>query len=260
MQNLLFLLLAFLPGVIFTVPHPSMSAPENIKGRWVRIGPAGPMALNFTSDGIVEGDFGNDGTIEIVSKYGLEGDIITFSDKEGAACPEPGQYQIHKSDYYIAFDLVEDDCAGRLKSTMGFWVRPDFNDQLGKLSGKISNSADPEDFLNRARMYMAIGKSAEARQDLDEYIKHNPSDARVFVNRAGTRFPGDMQGVVEDCNRALALEPDNKNAYFLRGLASYELGHKEEACSDFYRAIKLGFVVLEEAEYEKCADYWKSIK
>ena len=69
-----------------------------------------------------------------------------------------------------------------------------------------------------------------------------------------------MQGAVEDCDRALALEPDNKNAYFLRGLAFYELGFKEQACSDFYRAIELGFTILKEAEYEKCADYWKSIK
>jgi len=260
MQNLLYLFLAFIPGLIYPVQNPTMEDPMDITGQWVRIGPAGPIALNFKSDGIVEGDFGRDGIIEIVSEYSIKGDLVIFNDKEGAACPEPGKYEIHLNDYYVAFDLIGDDCAGRLRSTMGFWVRPEFNDQLTKLSGKIAKSADPEDFLNRARMYMAIGKSAEARQDFDQYIKHDPSDARVFVNRAGTRFPGDMEGAVEDCNRALALEPDNKNAYFLRGLASYELGDKEKACEDFYRAIELGFHILKEAEYEKCAAYWESIK
>lgn len=260
MQNIFYLLLAFIPGLIYPNQNPEMEDRTDITGQWVRIGPAGPMALNFKSDGIVEGDFGNDRTIEIVSEYGIKGDHIIFNDKEGAACPEPGKYKIHLSDYYIAFDLIEDNCAGRLRSTMGFWVRPDFNDLLSKLSDDIANAADPEDFLNRARMYMAIGKSAEARQDFDQYIKHDPSDARVFVNRAGTRFPDDMQGAVEDCNKALALEPNNKNAYFLRGLASFELGHKEQACEDFYRAIELGFIILKEAEYEKCAEYWESIK
>lgn len=62
---------------------------------------------------------------------------------------------------------------------MGFWVRPDFNDLLSKLSDDIANAADPEDFLNRARMYMAI---------------------------------------------------------------------------------ELGFVILQKAEYEKCSEYWESLK
>ena len=260
MQNILYLLLAFIPGLIYAVQNPAIADPIDISGQWVRIGPAGPIALNFKSDGMVEGDFGNDGSIEIVSGYSIKGDFIIFKDKEGAACAEPGKYEIHLNEYYIAFDLIEDNCAGRLRSTMGFWVRPDFNELLSKLSDEIDKTADAEDFLNRARMFMAIGKSMEAQQDFDQYIKQNPSDARVFVNRAGTRFPGDMEGVVEDCNKALALEPDNKNAYFLRGLASYELGHKEQACVDFYRAIELGFDILKQAEYEKCAEYWKSIK
>ncbi len=57
---------------------------------------------------------------------------------------------ISLSDYYIVFDLIEDNCAGRLRSTMGFWVRPDFNDLLSKLSDDIANAADPEDLTNRA--------------------------------------------------------------------------------------------------------------
>ena len=260
MQNIFYLLLAFIPGLISPAQNPAQADRIDIMGQWVRIGPAGPIALNFKSDGMVEGDFGNDGSIEIVSEYSTEGDHIIFSDKEGAACPEPGKYVFHLNDYYVAFDLIEDNCAGRLRSTMGFWVRPGFNDLLSKLSDEIAKATDPEDYLNRARMYLAIGKSAQAREDFDQYIKQDPSDSRVFVNRAGTRFPDDMQGAVEDCNKALALEPDNKNAYFLRGLASYELGHEEQACEDFYRAIELGFSILKEAEYEKCAEYWESLK
>jgi tetratricopeptide (TPR) repeat protein len=260
MQNLIFLLLAMIPGLINPNQKPEITDKTDVTGQWVRIGPAGHVALNFKTDGMVEGDFGNDNTIDIVAEYLIIGDHIVFNDKEGVTCPGPGKYKVHLSDYYIAFDFIEDNCAGRVRSTMGFWVRPDFNDRLSKLSDDIAGSADPEDYLNRARMYMAIGKSAEAGQDFDQYIKHDQSVARVFVNRAGTRFPGDLQGAVEDCNKALALEPDNKNAYFLRGLALYGLGEKEEACGDFYRAIELGFVILKEAEYEKCAEYWETIQ
>jgi tetratricopeptide (TPR) repeat protein len=260
MQNILYLFLVIIPGLIHPAQKPAMADDIDITGQWVRISPVGPIALMFNPDGLLEGDFGNDQTIEITSEYKLEGDQIVFTDKEGVACPEPGKYRIYTNDYYISFDLIEDNCAGRLKATMGFWVRPEFNDKLSELSGEIAGSADPEDYLNRARMYMAIGKLDQAREDLYQYIKHDSSDARVFVNRAGTRMPDDLQGVIDDCNRAISIEPDNRNAYFLRGLASYGLGKKEAACKDFYKAIELGFDILKEAEYEKCAAYWESIK
>jgi len=63
-------------------------------------------------------------------------------------------------------------------------------------------------------------------------------------------------GVVADCNKAISLEPNNKNAYFIRGLARYELGEKEQGCEDFNKAIELGFSILRIAEQERCIDYW----
>ena len=251
MQNILVLLLALIPA---------SGEDIDITGHWVRIGQMGPIALEFKANGLVEGDFGNDKTIEIRSLYTQESDMVTFNDRDGAACPESGKYKIYSSEYYISFDLVEDNCAGRIRSTMGFWVRPEFDELLSQLSEDIAGSAEAEAYLNRARMYMAIGKPDLARQDLNEYIKQNPSDARVFVNRAGTRMSVDLPGVVDDCNRAINLEPENRNAYFLRGLASYGLGRKEEACTDFYKAIELGFTILKEAEYEKCSEFWETIK
>jgi len=65
-----------------------------------------------------------------------------------------------------------------------------------------------------------------------------------------------MEGVVSDCNNAIELEPENKNAWFLRGLANWELGFKEEACNDFSRAIDLGFSILQIAEEQRCSEYW----
>ena len=106
MQSIIYLFLAFIPGLIYAVQNPAMTDRLEITGQWVRIGPAGPITLNFKSDGMVEGDFGNDGNIEIVSGYSMKGDHIIFKDKEGAACPEPGKYEIHLNEYYIAFDLI----------------------------------------------------------------------------------------------------------------------------------------------------------
>ncbi|MFO7827208.1 MAG: tetratricopeptide repeat protein [Bacteroidales bacterium] len=225
-------------------------------GKWVRIGQMGPISFDFKDNGLVEADFGNDQTVDVTSRYELSGDTIKFIDEEGQMCKEYGQYKVYQTDYYVSFDLIDDDCSGRIKTTMGFWTKPDFNDLLKTLDGQISKSPKPELYLNRARIYLATGRIKLAKDDFDKYLLTDTLDARVYVNRAGTRFPNDLNGVVFDCNKAIALDPNNKNAYFLRGLARYELGQKEQGCEDFSKAIELGFSVLRIAEQEKCIDFW----
>lgn len=235
----------------------TLKEPEySLIGKWVRIGPTGPIGFNFKENGMVEADFGNDQTIDVVTQYELTGDTIRFIDSEGKMCQGAGLYKMHQTQYYLSFDLIEDDCGGRLKTTMGFWTKPDFNDLIAQLDEAIGKSADPELYLNRARIFLATGMINKAREDFDVYLLSDTLNARVYVNRAGTRFPNDLTGVVFDCNKAISIAPDNKNAYFLRGLARYELGEKEQGCEDFSKAIALGFSVLRIAEKEKCIDYW----
>ncbi|MDP3445513.1 MAG: tetratricopeptide repeat protein [Ignavibacteria bacterium] len=226
-------------------------------GKWVRIGQTGPIGFEFKENGLVEGDFGNDQTVDVVAKYELSGDTIKFIDEEGKMCQGIGQYKVYQTKYYVSFDLIDDDCGGRIKTTMGFWTKPNFEDFIKTLDDEIEKSPNAELYLNRARIYLAMGMTNKAKVDFDNYLVSDTLDARVYVNRAGTRFPNDLSGVVADCNKAISLAPDNKNAYFLRGLARYELGEKEQGCEDFNKAIELGFSVLRIAEQEKCIDYWK---
>lgn len=229
---------------------------QEVLGKWVRVGPQGPMAIILKEDGTAEGDFGNDGTIDVLSKYELVGDTISFSDEGGAMCHETGQYKIFKNGYYIAFDLISDNCSGRIKSTMGYWTRPEFKDFISELDAKLSDSVEPELLLTRARIYLAAGNSMNAQSDLDKYLEQINTNPRAYLNRAATYMPANLKGVIEDCNSTIKLEPKNKNAYFLRGLARYELGEKEAGCEDFEKAIQLGFSVLRIAEQQKCQLFW----
>lgn len=228
----------------------------SIIGKWVRIRQMGPIGFEFKENGTVEGDFGNDQTVDVIAGYELSGDTIRFTDKEGQMCEGSGLYKVYQTDYYVSFDLINDDCGGRIKTTLGFWTKPEFKDFLKTLDDEISKSPERELYLSRARIYLATGMSKQAKDDFDKYLLSDSSDARVYVNRAGTRFPDDLSGVVFDCNKAILLDPENKNAYFLRGLARYELGEKEQGCEDFHKAIELGFSVLRIAEQEKCIDFW----
>ncbi len=239
----------------------TVTQPENnITGKWVRSGQTGPIGFNFKENGLIEADFGNDQSIDVVTQYELFGDTIKFIDKEGKMCQGAGLYKMYQTEYYVSFDLIEDDCSGRIKTTMGFWTKPNFKELIKKLDDEITKSTNPELHLNRARIFMATGMFDKAREDFDTYLLTDTLNAGVYINRAGTRFPNDLIGVVSDCNKAISIEPDNKNAYFLRGLARYELGKEEQGCEDFNKAIELGFSVLRIAEQEKCIDYWDTKK
>lgn len=225
--------------------------------KWVRMTQSGPVGLEFKADGVVVVDFANDGSTDVISGYEFKNDTVRFNDREGEMCSEAGVYMMDGNEYYLSFDLIDDMCNGRIKMTMGFWTRPGFEDLLRELSAKLADSGNPELNLTRARIYLAIGNAASARADFDAYIRHDSTNARAYINRAGTRFPADMHGVVSDCDKAIELEPGNKNAWFLRGLAHYEMGEREKGCEDFTRAIELGFSILQIAEEQRCRELWE---
>jgi len=231
---------------------------EPLLGTWVKVGPSGPVHLEFSSDSTVQGDFGGDGAIDITSRFILDGNEISFQDRSGRTCPEKGKYQIDIQDHYLAFNIIQDECIGRVQTTLGFWTRMDHAERVKDLEAQMAQSHDPALSLTRGRVYLALGETEKARADFDHYLAHDTTDARAYVNRAATRFPDDMMGIIHDCDRATAIDPNLTNAYFLRGLALKSLRNPKRACSDFQRAIELGFTLLQSAEKASCADYWEN--
>ena len=235
------------------------SPPSFLIGKWVRQAPMGPISMNFKKNGLVETDFGNDNTVNIVAKYAVNGDQISFVDQKGNMCSSQGTYKIVRGEYFLAFDLEADRCAGRIKSIMAFWVRPKFSDTIEKISESIfEDPVNSELYLERARVFMALGRSENAKPDLDVYLQANPEDARAWLHRAAVVFPGDPESTLADCTRSLELDPKNKNTWFMKGLALYDLGKFDEACQAFETAIDLGFSVLREAEWDKCSQFWET--
>lgn len=229
---------------------------SSLTGKWIRMSPSGLIAITFKENGKVDVDFGNDGVINVIVGFKQKGNKIWFEDKNGEMCAGIGHYKFEQTRYYLAFNVLDDNCSGRIKATMGYWTKPDYEELLYQLDCKITSSTNPDLLLHRARIYMAMGKSKRAKRDLDQYILKENLNAKAYVNRAETRFPFDLEGVVTDCSKAITIDSRNKNAFFLRGLAYYEMGEKEKGCTDFSMAIHLGFTFLEKAEYQRCASYW----
>lgn len=228
----------------------------DLTGSWVRMSHLGPVSIEFTSTGHVKTDFGNDNIYEVISDYQINNDTITFIDKEGYMCENPGRYIVKVNNYYASFNLIDDECHGRLKTTLGFWTKQNFKELITELDNQIDKNPDKELFLKRARIYMSVGMTQHAKTDLSSYILLDSTNPRAFLNRAATYFPDSLKNAITDCNKSITLNPSDKNAYFLLGLAQYETGNKEEACRNFKKAIKLGFSILAVEEYEKCSEFW----
>ncbi len=228
----------------------------DIVGKWVRNGPGPKSGLHFKNDGTVEGDIHRDGQIEVASEYTIDGENIILKDIEGQTCPGKGVYRVVLGKHYVAFDFVEDSCFGRTRATMGFWTRTNHAEILTHLDSALNRETKPELLLERARMNMALGNVEDAQKDFDAYLKIDSTDAWVFMNRAGTKFPHDLHGVIKDCNKAISLDPKDGNSYYMRGIARYQTGQRAEACEDFSRAIELGFSFLKKTESGRCAQFW----
>jgi len=127
---------------------------------------------------------------------------------------------------------------------------------IARANAIIEKTDDKKYILHRGRMYLALQNYELAKKDFDVYIKRDSSNAKVYINRAATRFPYGLKGIIYDCNKAIAIDSTDKNAYFLRGLANYGLDEKQKGCDDFQKSIDLGFEILKEAEYNKCSDFW----
>ena len=221
---------------------------STIIGEWIHMSHQGPVRINFKDNGTVETDIGDNKSIDVISNYTLKSDTIKFLDKDGKSCPDAGIYKVYNRGYTVAFDVIDDLCNGRIKLTTGFWVRPNYTEQISQLNSLIEKTDNKKYILQRARMYLALGNSKLAKQDFDSYIDRDSTDAKVYINRAGTRFPDGLKGVVYDCSKAIALDSTDKNAYFLRGLAYYGLGETQKGCADFKKSIDLGFKILKKVE------------
>lgn len=267
-MNIRLILIALLSIIMFSSCNLNLKENDNnsekidhpILGEWIKNGHGRELLLDFKNNGFVEAEFLGNTTTSPVVKYFIDNDTIRFIDKDGYTCKGIGTYKLYQTEYYISFDVIDDKCGGRIKTLIGFWTKPGYEDFLAKLGNEISNSSDKELLLNRGRIFLALGNSKKAKQDFDKYITIDSTNAKVYINRAATRFPDDMEGALFDCNKSITLDPYDKNAYFLRGLAKYELGYEEQGCEDFKTAIRLGFTILKRAEQQKCKEYWNEIE
>lgn len=85
--------------------------------------------------------------------------------------------------------------------------------------------------------FRSFSENEEAAELLKEY---RFLMANVYVNISAVQLKSkNYNSVIDNCGRALALEPSNVKAFYRRGLAHASLGNSSSAKADFLSALKL---------------------
>lgn len=98
----------------------------------------------------------------------------------------------------------------------------------------------PNAYAQRAYVTMQFHERYdEALVDIEEAIKLSPQSATFYIARAIINYYlNDFRGSMADYGRVLELDPSNKIAYYNRGLLRTQVGERNGAISDFSQVIK----------------------
>ena len=85
------------------------------------------------------------------------------------------------------------------------------------------------------------GKYREAIEHINEMMLNSPENATLYIARADVEREMDHTDLaLIDLDHAIEIDPDNSNAYLLRGDIYLVQGKKLLAKNDFEKAISLG--------------------
>lgn len=80
---------------------------------------------------------------------------------------------------------------------------------------------------------------------IDNYF--NISFDKIFSNRGLVKINlGDSHGGIQDCTKAISINPNYSNPYFIRGIEYYKIGNMDLARKDIEEADKLGFPIAKQ--------------
>ncbi|MDR1520819.1 MAG: tetratricopeptide repeat protein [Planctomycetota bacterium] len=93
---------------------------------------------------------------------------------------------------------------------------------------------------NRGLCYLNLGLDDQARNDFETVVQLDPDDAMGYSMLADlARFQGGPEDVLRQINLALARNPDEPQAHFLRGWLFARAGQYDLAAEDLGRFLEL---------------------
>ena len=72
------------------------------------------MTMEVLENGNFSIDQDGDGTMDVYSKYEIEGDMVTIWSVSGSDCSEKGKYKFEVTEKAMMVEVVEDPCESRI--------------------------------------------------------------------------------------------------------------------------------------------------
>ena len=105
----------------------------------------------------------------------------------------------------------------------------------------FTNSDVAQELLKRAIHEFQTANYSNALAIISQAIEVKPNFYEALVIRATLIYPilGNHQGVIQDCNQVIKINPANKEAYNNRGYAFACIGGHLEAIKDYTHALMI---------------------
>jgi len=102
------------------------------------------------------------------------------------------------------------------------------------------NPSFSDAFFARGNLERVTKNYPDAFRDYSRVLEIDPGNAAALNNRAIVRGEqGDFAGAVLDLNKAIEINPELPSAWYLRGVAKFQLGIS--GCDDLRKALSLGY-------------------
>jgi tetratricopeptide (TPR) repeat protein len=106
-------------------------------------------------------------------------------------------------------------------------------------SNKQNSEMKAAAWLGRVGAYGQKGEYARAADDASKALKRARTAVAYYTRALAYHDMGREQQAIRDCEAALAIEPDNENALFVRGSAREGLADYARAIEDFSEVLRL---------------------
>jgi hypothetical protein len=118
---------------------------------------------------------------------------------------------------------------------------------------KRSDADMAHGYFYLANYYDAENKTDEAMTYYDLALSRNNKYLLALNNRGILKGKaGNISGAIADFEQAIHIKPNYAEAYYNRGVALYQKGEKQRACTDWQQATSLGFKPAAQAISNYC--------
>jgi len=182
----------------------------------------------------------------------LDPDNEAFYSARGKFLHNQGDYFAALGDYFTALDLYPESPAVYLNMGDTYYEREEYWESLASFNRAISlNDGNPDGYIGRADVLRIAFEEYEAAiTSYTEALALDPQNANVYFSRGMTHnAQRDFFAALDDFEQALAINPNYADVYLFRGDLYKQLTQIPAAYADYQRYLELDQSRSEYARY-----------